>query len=138
MPKQSKEHIPGTTTNGKLSRRAFARNAALAVTTAAAVPSLLAQQAPAPKPSAAPDKPKPAQEALSPELQQEGELKFQWIMQRYGNRLSATHKEDIHRLIMEGQKPLAALRAFPVDNGDMPALVLKLTDAEAAGQGEAR
>ena len=138
MTKASDEQSPSIPASGKLSRRDFARNAALAATTVAVVPSLLAQQASAPKPSVSPDKPKPTPEALSPELQQEGELKFQWIMQRYGNRLSAAQKEDIHRLIMEGQKPLAALRSYPIDNGDMPALVLKLTDAELAGNGERR
>jgi hypothetical protein len=96
---------------------------------------MLAQEAPAPKPAASPDKPPQSKAVVSPELQQEGELKFQWIMQRYGDRLSAAEKQDIHRLVMEGQKPLAALRAFPVDNADMPALVLKFTDAEIGGNG---
>jgi len=36
---------------------------------------------------------------------------------------------------MEGQKPLAAFRAFPLDNPDQPATVLKFTDAEISGEG---
>jgi hypothetical protein len=138
MPDQPEETAHSASNNGPVSRREFARNVALAATTVAFAPSLLAQQASVPKPSASPDKPTPTQEALSPELQQEGELKFRWVMQRYGHRLSAAQKEDIHRLVMEGQKPLAALRSFPTANNDMPALVLKLTDAESAGNGERR
>ncbi len=71
---------------------------------------------------------------MPPALQAEGELKYQWIVQNYGSRLSEAEKQDVHRLVMEGQKPLAAFRAFPLDNSDQPATVLKFTDAELAGE----
>jgi len=120
----------------QLSRREFARRAALAATAAVVTPVLVeGQESSASKPTATGDKPAPASAGLSPQLQQEGELKFQWIMQRYGDRLSAAEKEDIHRLVMEGQKPLTPLYAFPIDNGDDPALVLKFTDTEAGSGG---
>ena len=75
---------------------------------------------------------------LSPALQAEGELKYQWILQNYGSRLTDAEKQDVHRLVMEGQKPLAAFRAFPLDNADQPATVLKFTDAETAGEGSGK
>jgi hypothetical protein len=117
-----------------LSRREFARRAALAATTAVVVPATLLSQESAPKPSPPPGAPPQPTQQLSPALQAEGELKYQWIIQNYGNRLSDAEKQDVHRLVMEGQKPLAAFRAFPLDNADQPATVLKFTDAELAGE----
>ena len=124
--------------NHQLSRREFARRTALAAATAIAVPSALVSQESAPKPAASPEKPAQPATALSPELQAEGELKYQWVMQTYGSRLTDAQKKDIHRLIMEGQKPLAAFRAFPLNNADQPATVLKFTDAEDPANGGGR
>jgi hypothetical protein len=118
----------------KLSRREFARSAALAATAAIMAPAALLPQETASKPAQSPQNPpQPTAAGLSPELQAEGELKYQWVMEKYGSRLSETEKKDVHRLIMEGQKPLAAFRAFPLDNSDQPATVLKFTDPEALG-----
>jgi hypothetical protein len=121
------------------SRREFARGAAFAATIAVIAPSALLSQQSTPK-SATPsaDKPPQAPSELSPELQAEGELKYQWIVQTYGSRLTDAQKKDVHRLVMEGQKPLAAFRAFQLDNADQPATVLKFTDAELAASGSGR
>jgi hypothetical protein len=119
---------------GKLSRREFARRAAFAATTAVVLPATLLSQESAPKPTPSTDQPPQAASTLSPELQAEGELKYQWIIQTYGKRLNEEQKKDLHRLVMEGQKPLAAFRAFPLDNGNMPATVLKFIDAETSGR----
>lgn len=113
-----------------LTRREFARRAAVAATTAVLVPATLLSQETAPKPATAPSAPPQTTTELSPALKAEGELKYQWIIQNYGNRLSDAEKQDVRRLVMEGQKPLAAFRAFPLDNADQPATVLKFTDAE--------
>jgi hypothetical protein len=119
----------------KLSRREFARRAALAATTAVVVPATLLSQETAPKPAPSPGAPPQTATELSPELKAEGELKYQWIIQKYGSRLNEAEKQDVHRLVMEGQKPLAAFRSFPLDNSDQPATVLKFTDAEISGEG---
>ncbi len=118
-----------------LSRREFAWHAAFAATTAVVLPASLMSQESAPKPVASPDMLPQSSTELSSELQAEGELKYQWVMQNYGKRLTDAQKQDIHRLIMEGQKPLAAFRAFPLDNSDQPATVLKFTDEELSGRG---
>jgi len=117
----------------RLSRREFARRAALAATTALVVPDTLLAQESAPKPAAPSNAPAPATQ-LSPALQAEGELKYQWIIGNYGSRLSDAEKKDVHRLVMEGQKSLTAFRAFPLENSDQPATVLKFTDAELASE----
>jgi hypothetical protein len=119
----------------RLSRREFARRAALAATTALVVPGTLLSQEAAPKPAAPSNTPPQPAAPLPPALQAEGELKYQWIIENYGSRLSDAEKKDVHRLVMEGQKPLAALRAFPLENSDQPATVFKFTDAELASEG---
>lgn len=134
MPELKPPQEPGTCESAhKLSRREFARRAALVAATAAVVPATLLSQETAPKPPAAPSTPQPTTE-LSPALKAEAELKYQWIIQNYGNRLTDAEKQDVHRLVMEGQKPLGAFRAFPLDNADQPATVLKFTDDELASQ----
>lgn len=115
----------------QLSRREFGRLATVAVTTAAVLPASLISQEAAPKPKPSTNQPQPAT-ALSPELRAEGELKYQWIIQTYGKRLNEEQRQDLHRLVMEGQKPLAAFRSFQLENGDMPATVLRFTDATSS------
>ena len=124
--------------NSPLSRREFARRAAFAATTAVVAPATLLSQQSAPKPAASSAEPPQPSTELPPELQSEGELKYRWLIQTYGSRLSEAQKQDVHRLIMEGQKPLAAFRAFALDNADQPATVLKFTDAEDPANGGGR
>ncbi len=128
MPEPPTSHpADSSQPNHRLSRREFARSAALAATTAVVAPAALLSQEPAtaPRQASVP----PSGSGLSPELLAEGELKYQWIIERYGSRLSEAEKKDVHRLVMEGQRPLATLRAFPLENSDQPALVLKFDDA---------
>jgi hypothetical protein len=117
-------------TDSTISRRDFARRAALAAATAACWPGdLLARTGAPPELQEAPAQPK----KLSPESQAEVDMKIQAIFRKYGNRLSDTQKVDIHRLVIEGQEPLEKMRAFPLDNSDEPGNVLKLyPDATAA------
>jgi len=126
---QTQEH-EAVVSKRNFSRREFARRAALAATAAAVAPAALFSQETAPKPAPAASAPPQSSPPLAPELKAEGELKYQWIIQNYGGRLTDVEKKDVHRLVMEGQKPLAAFRAFPLDNADQPATVLKFTDAE--------
>jgi hypothetical protein len=114
----------------RISRRDFARRAALAAASAACLPSqLLAEPAVAP-----PAPPQQAEEKLSPESQAEVDAKIQAIFRKYGSRFSDDQKTDIRRLVAEGQKPLDAMRKFPLDNSDQPANVLKLYPEATAGR----
>jgi hypothetical protein len=131
MPRPSSRSPRGGENDHVVSRREFARHVALAAASAAILPGAVLSQESAPKPAAA--APPQSSPPLSPELQAEGELKYQWVIQNYGSRLTDAEKKDIHRLVIEGQKPLAAFRAFPLDNADQPATVLKFTDAEIIG-----
>jgi hypothetical protein len=116
--------------NSKITRRAFARGAALAATAACLPNQLLGNsQLIAPVPQ------QPADEKLSPEGEAEAEAKIQAIFRKYGDRLSEAQKADIRRLVTEGQKPLETMRKFALENGDQPGNVLRLYPDAAVARG---
>ncbi len=100
-----------------VSRRDFARTAALAAATAVLPSDLIAQEQPP-----APDK-KPK---LAPELQAEADARIQNLLRKYGDRLTDDQKAEVRKNITEGMEGVAKLRAFPLDNADEPATVLHL------------
>ena len=128
-----------------ISRREFARRAALASAIGSAVvsigptgavgagiaatarqPSESANQAPiAPSVAAAQAQLPANMPRLSPESQAEADARFQAILAQYGARFSEEQKTDLHRLCVLAQPPLEHLRAYPVQNGDGTALYLK-------------
>jgi hypothetical protein len=113
----------GNNSDSAISRREFARRAALVSAAASLAPSNLlssesvATPLPAQQPVNAPK--------LSPESQVEVESRIQSIFAQYGNRFSDAQKADIRRLATEAQPSLDRLRAFATDNGDGPGLYLK-------------
>ncbi len=113
----------GDKNDSAISRREFARRAAIVSAAASLAPSnlLTSESVAAPSPEQLPAKaPK-----LSPESQAEVESRIQSIFAQYGNRLSDAQKTDIRRLATEAQPPLDRLRAFATGNGDGPGLYLK-------------
>jgi hypothetical protein len=110
-------------THSAITRREFARRAAMVSAAASLAPANLLNTAP---PSALPQAQQaPNASKLSPESQAEVDSRIQTIMAQYGNRLSDAQKADIRRLATEAQPPLDRLRAFPTENGEGPALYLK-------------
>lgn len=115
----------GSKNGSAISRREFARRAALVSAAASLSPAeLLARESVA---AAAPpiQTPTSGGSKLSPESQAEMESRLQAVFTQYGSRLSDAQKSDLHRLAAEGQAALDRLRAFPTDNSDGPALYLK-------------
>jgi hypothetical protein len=122
--------------NGKssshISRREFARRAAIvsavSMVPAAALPGHSSISAPAAGQS-------PDASSLSPESQAEAEARYQAILGAYGSRFSDVKKADIRRLCFASQPSLDRLRAYPLENGDSPALYLKpLVEREKKSQ----
>ncbi len=105
-----------------ISRRQFARRAALLSATASIAPaaSVLANALPTPA-LQAPD----AHPHLSAESQTEAEARYQQILTQYGSRFSADDKATIQQTNLTMQTSLDKIRAYPLDNGDNPALYLK-------------
>lgn len=113
--------------SSEISRREFARSAALTAVTAAALPGVAFGQAEKPelKPAPAPQGP-----ALPPAAQAEAERAMQAILAKYGDRLSDEQKADVRRLVTAQQRSVETLRAFALENGDGPATVLHLPGLE--------
>lgn len=144
------EVAPSAKSRAGISRREFARRAAMAsaiaslapvqaTTSAAAQSAAPASSAPAsgaPKSSTppaqaalSPNTPQVAADAnlpkLSPEGQAEVDARVQSILGQYGARLSDEQKADLRRLCAWAQPPLDRLRAYHLQNGDGEALYLK-------------
>ncbi|MGB7284060.1 MAG: hypothetical protein WBE13_17475 [Candidatus Acidiferrum sp.] len=112
--------------NGKggypISRREFARRAAVASAASLVPASTLPMDSVSAQtlPQQPPDTP-----ALSPENQEEAEARYQAILAVYGARFSDAQKSELRRLSFVAQPSLDHLRAYPIENGDSPALYLK-------------
>jgi hypothetical protein len=124
-----------------LSRRRFTISA-VAATAAIALPGQAVSAMPGEEQSAVPASqatPAPtleqqAQEAfakLSASAKAEVEMKFQNVVRKYGDKLSAEQKVDIRKVLAETQEGLESLRAFALANGDQPAAVFHIYRGEA-------
>lgn len=107
---------PRASSEPKLSRRAFARAAALAAATAA-LPKTASLEASASAQTAS---------AQAPHLPPAGEGQLQTILARYGSRLSDDQKTDLKRLVAQAQKTGETLRSLPLDNSDEPAMIFHI------------
>ena len=105
-----------------ISRREFARRAALVSAASLAPANLLRTDVP---PAALQTQQPPNSPILSPESQAEVESRVQAILNEYGGRFSDAQKTDLRRLCKEAQPVLDRLRAYPTENGDGPALYLR-------------
>ena len=113
----------GNNKESAISRREFARRAAMVSAVASlASTNLLGSQVAPPAPL---QQQSSTSAKLTPEGQVEVESRIQAILTQYGSRFSEPQKTDLRRLATEAQAPLDRLRAFAVENGDGPALYLK-------------
>ena len=118
-----------SSTDKSVSRREFARRAALGAASASLLPlrelvPLSAVPAP-PQPAQAPvQNPAPAPK-LSAQNQAEADSRYQAIINQCGDRFSEAQKSDLKRLCIFIQLPLDRLRSYAVANDDLPALYLK-------------
>jgi len=104
-----------------ISRRQFARRAAVLSATASLAPaSVFGVALPTAPAQGTVGTPK-----LSPESEAEADARYQQILSQYGSRLSADDKAIVKQANATLQESLEHLRAFPLENGDGPALYLK-------------
>jgi len=117
-----------------LNRRRFTIAAAAAATTAILRPDQAFGQQPAPAPSQS-QPPAPgsleqqtqaALAKLSPQARAEVEAKVASIFRKYGDKLTAEQKADIHKVIAESQEGLEKMRDFVLQNSDQPATVFQI------------
>ena len=113
----------GEKKNPGISRREFARRAAMASAAASLSPvEILSAESGVepPEPQQPPELPK-----LTHEGQAEVEARIHAILSQYGKRFSEEQRKDIRRLCALAQPPLDRLRDYAIQNGDEPALYLK-------------
>ena len=110
-------------TKSGISRRQFARRAALLSASASIVPavSVFADSSVA----VPAQQPAEAHPNLSPESRAEAEARYQQILSQYGSRFSAEEKTSLREMNLVTQTSLDKVRAFSLENGDAPALYLK-------------
>gem|GEM_PF-561131 len=110
-------------TDTALSRREFARRAALGTAAAVSGGWRVASGETRPDPTAA-QQPTQAPN-LSPQSAAEAEARCQAILSQYGDRFSEAQKADIKHVCLGIQQNLDKVRAYSLSNGDQPALYLK-------------
>jgi len=106
-----------------ISRRQFARRAALLSASASIVPaaSVFANSSVA----TSAQQPAETHPNLPAESQAEAEARYQQILSQYGNRFSAEEKTSLREMNLVTQTSLDKVRAYSLENGDGPALYLK-------------
>lgn len=113
----------------KISRRQFGRDAAITTAATLAAPALLATTAGPGAPAPQANKPEPL-EGLSPQQTADVDAKLANILRKYGTRFDADQKERLRRILAQNERLLAPVRAFPLQNGDPPASVLRISFGE--------
>jgi hypothetical protein len=108
---------------GGISRRQFARRAALLSAGVSIVPA--ANVFPVSATAAPAQQPAETHPNLSPESQAEAEARYQQILSQYGSRFSSEEKASLREMNLVTQTSLDKVRAFSLENGDAPALYLK-------------
>jgi hypothetical protein len=103
----------------RLSRRGFARRAALAVAVGSS------------KDAAAVPQPQ-AQVPLDAADQAEVDAKFANVVRQYGSRLSDEQRTRVRGVLGRHQRMLARVRSFTIENSDPPATGLRLYPFDTA------
>lgn len=110
--------------NGRiLSRREFARRAAMLSATASIVPPAVMLEVPGK--TSLHDQAQPSTPKLSPEGQAEADARYQQVLKLYSDRLSDEQKAQAKKMCVELQPTLDRIRTYKLDNGEVPALYLK-------------
>jgi hypothetical protein len=112
-------------TDAALSRREFARRAALGTAAVATGSAAWGTSTSNPSPADASPQTTAASAKLSPQSQAEADARYQAILSLYPDRFSEAQMTDLRRLCQVIQQQLDALRAYSVSNSDQPALYLK-------------
>jgi hypothetical protein len=123
----------------KISRRTFGRSAAAAAALSLSPAALLAQASEFPKNFPIGQKNDSSSRTGRPggtalHASQEVDAKLANIVRKYGDRLSEEQRGHLRKILVRNQKMMDGIRAFPLQNGDPPASVLKVSFSEKAAQ----
>ncbi len=110
-----------------ITRRGFAKGAAVAATAALIHPAEMLAQTATTAATPLAQKAKEALAKLPPASRAEVEAKVSEIIRRYGDRLNEDQKADIVRIMAESQPGLDKMREFLLHNDDQPATVFQIS-----------
>jgi hypothetical protein len=125
-PKSRLVEKPLATPTSAISRREFGRTGIAAAVTLSSS-SLLGCN------TVSVDKSKPADKtsdnggSLTPDQTQEVEARLTNVIRKFGNRLSEQQRQHLRRILTYNERMLVAIRTFPLQNGDPPASVLRVS-----------
>lgn len=143
MLKPSSQPVAGSADNlghhdaSRISRRDFGRHAAVVAALALSPGTLVGSPQDSDRernPEA--QLPNNRGDSLTPEQSQEVEAKLTNIIRKYGTRLSDDQRAHLRRILTYNEKMLASVRSFPLQNGDPPASVLKVSFFEPTAPSE--
>jgi hypothetical protein len=123
----SPDEQPSQSGQSGMTRRSFTAAAVAAATVVLIKPAeaLQAEKSPVQPATALAQQADAAMAKLSPGAQAEAEMKVNSIFRKYGNRLNDEQKADIRKVMAETQSGLEKMRAFPLENGDLPATIFR-------------
>jgi hypothetical protein len=111
-----------------ISRRDLGRRAGIAAAITLSSSSLLGCNTASVHESKPGDKtPDKAGGGLTADQAQEVEARLANVIRKYGNRLSEEQRQHLRRILTYNERMLVAIRTFPLQNGDPPASVLKIS-----------
>ncbi len=125
------------TAPAKISRRAFGRRAAAAAASSLAPAALVGrvseveEKLPAGRTNNSVSRAGGTGDRAS-DTAQDVDAKLANIIRKYGDRLSEDQRAHLRRILVYNQKMMGSIRAFPLQNGDPPASVLKISFAQKA------
>jgi hypothetical protein len=119
---------PLATPTSTISRRDFGRRAGIAAVITLSSSSLLGCNTASVHESKPGDKtPDKEGGGLTSDQAQEVEARLANVIRKYGNRLSEEQRQHLRRILTYNERMLASIRASPLQNGDPPASVLKIS-----------
>ncbi len=125
MPNPTSDSLAVAIDTFRISRRLFGQRAALAAALSLSPAELLA--------AAHHSRSDPqADSDLTPEQSQDVEAKLANIIRKWGSRLSEDQRKHLRRILTYNERMLASVRSFPLENGDPPASVLRVSFSEGA------
>jgi hypothetical protein len=127
MNKAKNEQVPKSRAN--ISRREFGRRASMVAAFSLAAP--MVPYGPAPHGTHAADAQTTEEKPeLSPAQLQDVEAKLANIVRKFGDRLTQEQRGHLRKILVFNERMLASVRAFPLQNGDPPASVLRISPLE--------
>jgi hypothetical protein len=120
-------HLVEESLAAPISRRDFGRRAGMGAAIAVSSATLLGCNTASVREAKPGDKTPDQAGGLTADQTQEVEARLANVIRKYGNRLSEEQRQHLRRILTYNERMLVSIRTFPLQNGDPPASVLKIS-----------